>query len=56
MRLRFGQDRILGTIAVAAIAGAIALIIVRLSHRNPVNAANVNKTAAPKPLPVAAAA
>jgi PiT family inorganic phosphate transporter len=31
-----------GTIAVAGIAIAIALIIVHLSHRNPINAANVN--------------
>ena len=31
-----------GTIAVAIAAVVIALVIVRLSHRNPVNAANVN--------------
>jgi PiT family inorganic phosphate transporter len=45
-----------GTIAVAAIAAVLALIIVRLSHRNPINAANVNQAAPSKPLPAAAAA
>lgn len=45
-----------GTIGVALIAAAIALIIVRLSHRNPVNAANVNETAAKPAAPAAMAA
>ncbi|MFQ9742511.1 MAG: hypothetical protein ACLRX5_08550 [Slackia sp.] len=41
--LRYCENSLGGTIAVALIAVIVAFIIFRLSKRNPVNSANVNE-------------